>query len=674
MVMAAQQGVLTVGDQVLFEGELHAVVAISGTKIRLLAESGQASVVALPFLLAAADFELIGAAPAPAVEPHALLDSLPEAALVAAREWEAHVIEVETGAAPGKSPRPEYDPISCSLAQREQRKAAELSAAGTTTSARTIQRMRKRYREQGLWGLVDARYVRTAEPTGQVDARVIAAATAVIAAQTKTSTGTKSRVIAQIRRAIEDEHGPGVVPLPSQATFYRLLDVLAAGKHTFGSAVTRRSTANTPDRVYTRTSAARPGEQVLLDATPLDVMAVMDDGVLGRAELVLAVDVATRTICAGVLRPVGAKAVDAALMLARMMVPEPMRPGWDEALAMSASRIPHQRLVDLDARLALAAAKPVIVPDTVVVDHGKVFISEVFSRACETLGISLQPAHQLTPTDKGIVERTFSSINTLFCQHVSGYTGRDVTRRGTDVADRAVWSLPDLQELFDEWVLAGWQTRPHDGLRHPFTPGQATSPNDAYAALIAAAGYVPITLTGADYIELLPAQWRSIAEGGIQIDYRTYNSTELRAYAGQSSGVLAKNNRWEVHYDPYDVSRIWVRNHRGRGWITATWTQHSIVRQPFADFTWRAARKIALERGVDDTNETAVAVILAGGGGPPPPRPSNPPGLRRSVRQPSPAAQLIVGDEQRARAGSRGLGRRTDELLQLGLFVIAGTG
>ena len=35
------------------------------------------------------------------------------------------------------------------------------------------------------------------------------------------------------------------------------------------------------------------------------------------------------------------------------------------------------------------------------------------------------------------------------------------------------------------------------------------------------------------------------------------------------------------------------------------------MRQPFADFTWRAARKLAAARGVDDANEMAVAVILA---------------------------------------------------------------
>lgn len=613
--MNEQHRVLRIGDRVIYLGQCHTVVGFTGATIRLLADSGESMLVGLGYLLSAEDFELIGAGQAPAVDPVGLLDSLPKAVVDAAREWERHLIEVDTGVAAdslaGTRPRPEYDPDTQTVAARCRAKAAELTAAGNKTSFRTVERMRARYRDQGLWGLVDSRSARGRTLTGNVDARVVEAARTVIAAQTGTSTGTRSRVIRRVRDLLDEQHGPGEVQMPSQTTLYRLLDTLSKGRHTFGTATTRRTTALKPDRVYTATTAARPGEQVQMDATPLDVMAVMDDGVIGRAELVLSIDIATRTICSGVLRPVGAKAVDAALLLARSTVPEPMRPGWDAALSMAASRIPHQRLVALDARLAMAAAKPVIVPDTVVVDHGKVFLSEVFLRAADTLGISVQPAHQHTPTDKAIVERTFASINTLFCQHVAGYTGRDVTRRGSDVADRAIWSLPDLQELFDEWVICGWQTRPHEGLRHPFNPDQAASPNDTYAALVAAAGYVPVALTGEDYIELLPAEWRAITDAGVQIDYRTYNSPELRLWAGQSSGVISKGGRWEIHHDPYDVSRIWVRNHHGTGWITSGWTHHGVVSQPFADFTWRASRKIAAQRGVDDTNEMAVAVILA---------------------------------------------------------------
>jgi hypothetical protein len=71
------------------------------------------------------------------------------------------------------------------------------------------------------------------------------------------------------------------------------------------------------------------------------VLVLLDNGVPVRADLTIAVDIATRTICAAVLRPVDTKAVDAALLLARMLVPEPMRPGWSTALRMSTSRLPH---------------------------------------------------------------------------------------------------------------------------------------------------------------------------------------------------------------------------------------------------------------------------------------------------------------------------------------------
>ena len=39
-----------------------------------------------------------------------------------------------------------------------------------------------------------------------------------------------------------------------------------------------------------------------------------------------------------------------------------------------------------------------------------------------------------------------------------------------------------------------------------------------------------MALTGEDYIELMPADWRTIGDGGIQIDYRTYNCGELGPY------------------------------------------------------------------------------------------------------------------------------------------------
>ena len=317
------------GDRVAYDGAEHEVVGFTGTAVRLRSVFGAESVVLLAHLLAAEDFAVVDGAQMPHIEPFGLLEGLPEAVVQRARFWEKHLVEVMTGMPtpfePGVVARAEYDPQSTTLAQRCAAKARELSAAGESVSARTVNRQRARYLEQGVWGLVDQRAVRRSNVTGRVDPRIVEVVTDVIQAQTVASTGTVTRVRRQAAAALAERYGREL-SLPPERTFYRLVEALSVGKHTFGSAVTRRQTANRPAGVFTRTSAMRPGEQVQIDSTPLDVMCVFDDGVIGRPDLTIAVDVATRTICAAVLRPAGSKAVDASLMLARTLAPEPCGP------------------------------------------------------------------------------------------------------------------------------------------------------------------------------------------------------------------------------------------------------------------------------------------------------------------------------------------------------------
>ena len=94
------------------------------------------------------------------------------------------------------------------------------------------------------------------------------------------------------------------------ATFYRLAGQLSAGRHTFGSARTRRSLAQRPEGPFGTVTAVRPGEWMQIDSTPLDVRVVLDNGLVDRVELTWIIDLATRTIPAAVLRP-ATKAVDA---------------------------------------------------------------------------------------------------------------------------------------------------------------------------------------------------------------------------------------------------------------------------------------------------------------------------------------------------------------------------
>ncbi|MFD6495497.1 hypothetical protein [Streptomyces sp. NPDC060188] len=289
------------------DDRLHTVVGLSGTTVRLLDEAGSTSLVLLSHLLTSEGFELIGqGADQGRMPPFALLDIVPAQEAEKAVAWERHVTEVEFGkpldADPTIPPRHEYDPACHTMEERVAAKVAELRAIGWQASTGTVQRMRRRYREQGLWGLVDHRKTRLSSPTGRADDRVVSAIAEILAATTNESTGTRGRLRRRVEALLAERHGPGTVAMPSKSAFYRLVEAMSEGTHAFGEATSRRSAARRPQGAFTPSSACRPGEMVQIDTTPLDVLVVLEDGVSGRPELTIAVDVATRTICAAVLR------------------------------------------------------------------------------------------------------------------------------------------------------------------------------------------------------------------------------------------------------------------------------------------------------------------------------------------------------------------------------------
>lgn len=542
------------------------------------------------------------------VPPASRIGEFPEAVAEQARWWERHVLEVLHGLAPdapeGTKPRPEFDPKHCSLAQRERAKAAELTAAGHQVSASGLKQRRQRYQRDGLVGLADGRSAKQMQAFGQVDPAVVEAMRQAIAETADASSRTIGFIVWRTKQILSDREETAEVELPSRATLYRLFDRLAAGTHATGSARTRRSVGARPSGPFGEVPASAPGELMQIDSTPMDVLVRLDDGVAEKVELTAMVDIATRSITAAVLRP-STKAADASALLARSVTPEPMRPGWAEALRMSRSALPHRRLLSIDERLEQAAARPVIVPETIVCDHGSVFVSHAFRASCRYLGINLQPAHKATPTDKGTIEKTLGSVATLFAQFVAGYTGSTTDRRGRGLEDGPLWSLPELQNLLDEWIIAVWQTRPHDSLRDPDAPARAFSPNEKYATLLESCGYVPVPLGGEDYVELLPERWQAINAYGIRIKHRTYDSPELNPLRRQRSGVTTKKGLWEVHYDPYDVSRIWVRDARAERF----WKHLHRVGVPFGELAWDHARA-QVPGGAEEQIADAAAALL----------------------------------------------------------------
>jgi transposase InsO family protein len=397
---------LSAGAGVTYDGQGWEVAELTPPSVLLAGPSGRLRRVSISHLLAAPGTRIgdYSGAERPA-DAGLRLASLSRAELAELRERVAHVQEACTGyrrgspdlALPGE-PRPEYAPGTGRL-QRYQAKAAEMQVG-----VRTVERWAARLERDGPAGLADERHLRRGGPQGGADARWLAMARTVLAEHADASTPTQDLVLARTAARLDAEHGPGAVPLPGKTRARALLREITRGTSAFGSAKARREIAGRPAAPYGRLEATRPGEYVLLDTTRLDVFA-MDPVTLRwvQAELTIAMDLYDRCITGLRLTPVSTKAVDAAAVLF-----ESVRPLPEPAAGQADARPPYHGLpgqVVIDAaRLATEDGEPLlpsVAAETVLVDHGKIYLSEHLMSACARLGISVQPARVYQATEQG---------------------------------------------------------------------------------------------------------------------------------------------------------------------------------------------------------------------------------------------------------------------------------
>jgi putative transposase len=603
-------------DLLSYDGQTWQVVAQDGPQLALKdIISGRIRKIGVAELLGDESFLPDVPDRLPRLDSAAVLETLDSVARERVLFLRRHVVEVLTGTLPtglddpdedSSIPiRPEYDP-KLPLKDRIAAKVSELSAASTPVGYRSLERYINAYRHDGVAGLVDGRMQRQSSPTGRIDPAVVSLLEDAVKGQTNISTGTRSRVIKQVSL----EATQLGLPLPSRSTLYRAVENLERSRHPFGNATTRRTQANRPDRTWGRQAPSRPGELTEVDSTPMDLMVIFPDGSTGRVDLTVMLDVATRSLCSAILRPVATKSVDAAVLLARALTPLPMQPGWNRSVAFSRSILPAGMVEGDEEIRASVAAKPVIVPESITVDRGKVYVGSTFLNACERLQISLTKAAPRTPTDKPHVERVFAAINSGFTQYLAGYVGPNVVKRGAAPDTEAMWTLAELQNLLDLWIVAVWQNKPHPGLRHPAMPKKDLTPNEAYAALASVAPTVNVALDRDDYIGLLPVTYRTIQGYGINFESLHYDHPALHPYRGVKSGLpVPANDGWEVRYDPYRLQSIFVRDHFRGEWIEAEWSLAKQALAPFSLDVLRAARKAVQKRSENPSGVDVLAEI-----------------------------------------------------------------
>ncbi|MGI5461222.1 Mu transposase C-terminal domain-containing protein [Streptomyces sp. CA-249302] len=644
----ARPKVVAVGSAVHWRGETYLVTALQGSKVHLLSRhaDGEDAVVLLDTLHRSPGFRVLDAPDAkvpddgpasPPVSGHRplggtdLLEGLSKEARKEVDFWLDHMLEVHTGlpgfAAPGTAPRACYDPERTTLRERYATKAAELRAAHHQVSAATVERKRLAWLEQGVWGLVDKRRVRGPSRHGRVDEQVVKLLRKVHKRHEKRSIGTRSRLFELLRRACVRKFKKKAEKLmPSRATFYRLLDRLGivCGKQ---AAARRGDGSHRPEPPFTLAMATVPGEQVQIDTTSLDMLGVDETGRIVSLELTAAIDVVSRSVLAAVIRPKSSgtktgsssrrhggratKAVDALFLLAEMCTPQPMRPHWSLKAGAKDSDLPYAQLVEADERMEGAAARPVIIPEMIIMDNGKVFAGRAFMDACAQLGISVRPACAYSPTHKAIMERTFGSVKSLFSQFFPGYTGKDLTHRGKNVAGERLWRIDQINDFLQQWIALGWQQRPHSELRNPFLPSMPPrTPNQVFAAHVASSGYVPLRLSAEDRLRLLPTAWVQVTDKGIRLNNRTYDSRALNGYRNARSGWPGKGQRWPVRYHPHQPEKVWLEDHRNNTWAEADFVYQRLIGDAWSEHVWDQATAAHLDKGGHTRDESAIARLV----------------------------------------------------------------
>jgi transposase InsO family protein len=461
-------------------------------------------------------------------------------------------------------------------------------------------------RASGPAGIADGRSQRAADPLGGVDERWLQMCRLVLAEHTEASRPTKELMLRRISARLAAEHGEGAVAEPGRRRAHAVLAELTRGSNAFtGSTKGKRSIAARPQGVYGRLRPARPGEFLLLDTTPLDVFA-MEPVTLRwvRTELTIAMDLYSRAITGLRLSPVSTKSVDAALVLF-----EALRPGSRQHT--SGGLLPYAGLPDLVAVGDGTAGLAGVAAETIVVDHGKIYLSDHLLSVCQRLGISVQPARPYTPTDKAAVERFFRTLSEGLLAALPGYKGPDVYSRGKDPEGCTYFFTDELEQVIREWISGIYHRRPHAGLADPQVPGLEFSPAEMLAHGTARAGRVKIPLHPGMVFDFLPVAWRTIQHYGVEVGGLRYNGPALTRYRNRTSPFTGMHaGKWPVRYDTDDVSRVWFQDPDGNIWHELAWEHAEQVGVPFSADALAHARRLALAEGRHVDDRRALAELL----------------------------------------------------------------
>lgn len=597
---------LHIGSRLQRDGRLWTVTELHADRV-LLRSATRAIVVSISDLVDDPHTVFASEQPVPGAEAGVAIDNLTPGQRA---DWLArlgHVREVLTGyrsgrpdvAQPGE-PRPAYRP-ELGASVRCQAKANEIGV-----SDKTVSRWMTAYRRDGPAALIDGRAVRIRPPLATLDQRWVDMCRTVCDELRFAATHTKKYVLAEVASRLQAEYGKGTVAIPAKSLAYGALDEITCGTNMFrGSAKGRREIADRPEGAYGRLAATRLGEYVILDTTRLDVYA-MEKATYRwvNTELTVAMDVYGKIICGLRLAPVSTRSSDVASVLFEVVCPRPT----NDPKHLPFIGLPERLIVptDLPSETPAEACIPI---ECVVVDHGKVYMSDHIRAVLERFGISIQPVRRYKGSDKGPLERWFRTLREGLLEYLDGYMGPDVYSRGKDAEAGAFYFVDELEAIIRRWVREVYHQHPHDGLVVPAAPGLRLSPNAMYDVGVATTGYRRIPTSHDTVYDFLPVEWRRINHYGIDFHKLRYDGDVLGEFAERISPYTGRHaGKYPIRYDPGDISRIYFQHPDTGDWHQIKWVHADELRRPFSLDALRYARTLAAQRDADRFPDDRLAL------------------------------------------------------------------
>lgn len=501
-----------------------------------------------------------------------------------------------------------YDPQLTTSTERFRAKSSELDALGEASiSISTLRRQARQIQSEGIQALVHGNRKSWTDHLAGADSDVIAVLRHLLETQRTAAQVSKKTLRTKARAALDLED------LGKDLSDYKLSLLIGELSRSMGlhhDAAGRERVSMKPEVSYGRRSVSRPGEIVQIDATTTNIH--VWDARLGwvRSTIVTAIDVFTRCIVA--LRVVTGSVTsrDAVMLLWDIGRPSVTRSGYPYELEAYAGM---PRLVAVndkpsDDEWGLIGRKPALSVSSVVIDHGREFDNAHFLSVCAKTGVDVIFCPPRTAHAKGVVESVHNMLREVQSLLLA-FKGAAPTNHPKNIEELATLTAQDLRDALWEFILEIYHWREHRGLTELHRSEAPLCPAGVLETYLEAGGGVTVPTDPYRLISYMTSCQRTLHPYGVNIDSRTYTSSELialRPHLARGIGTDAKPIT--VYYDRNDVSRVYVRHPISHEWLMVPRSGSTEEEQmPCSDMFDRALRLQIIRQGARPMSEAQVA-------------------------------------------------------------------